>query len=80
MAVPDCPALHNWDEDTLIKSYFREGYTYSQICSFLELRHGIILTLDQLRGRLKKLDLSRRGEEVRRNTFTCCFGSNFGKV
>ena len=59
MAVPDCTALHDWDKETLIKNYFKEGYTYSQICSFLKLRHGIVLTLDRLRVRLKKLNLKQ---------------------
>ena len=61
MAVLDCPALHNWNEDTLIKSYFKEGYAHIHryACSFLELRHGIIFTVDQLRARLKKLNLKR---------------------
>lgn len=60
--LPDSPPLYSWDEDTLIKSYFKEGYTYSEICSFLELRHGIVLTIDQLRGQLKKLNLKRRDD------------------
>ena len=61
--LPDSPALHSCrDKETLIKSYFKEGYTYSEICSFLELRHRILLTIDQLRGRLKKLNLKRRDE------------------
>ena len=64
MEVPDCPVLHDWDEETLIRSYFKEGYTYSQICAFLKLRHGIVLTQDQLQVRLKKLNLKRCGEEV----------------
>lgn len=62
--LPDSLALHSWDEETLIKSYFKEGYTYFEICSFLELRHRIVLTIDQLRGRLKKLNLKRRGDEI----------------
>ena len=63
--LPDSPALHSCrDKETLIKSYFKEGYTYSEICSFLELRHGTLLTIDQLRGRLKKLNLKRRGDEI----------------
>ena len=62
--LPDSPSLHSWDEETLIKSYFKEGYTYSEICSFLKLRHGIVLTIDQLRGRLKKFNLKRQGDEI----------------
>ena len=64
MAVPDCPALHGWDKDTLVKSYFKEGYTHSQIRSFLEFRHGIVVTVDQLRAQLKQLNSKLQGELV----------------
>ena len=58
MAVPDCPALHSsLDEDALIKRYFDNGYTYKDIRAFLEAKHGIVLSEDQLRGRLKRLGL-----------------------
>ena len=62
MAVPDCPALHSsLDEDALI---FDNGYTYKDIRAFLEAKHGIVLSEDQLRGRLKRLGLKRRGSDV----------------
>ena len=65
MAVPDCPALHSsLDEDALIKRYFDNGYTYKDIRAFLEAKHGIVLSEDQLRGRLKRLGLKRRGSDV----------------
>lgn len=64
MAVPDCPALHSsMDEESLIKRYFENGYTYKDIRAFLEAKHGIQLSEDQLRGRLKRLGLKRRGSE-----------------
>ena len=59
MAVPDCQVLHSsLDEESLIKRYFENGYTYKDIRAFLEAKHGIILSEDQLQGRLK-----RRGSE-----------------
>ena len=62
MAVPDCPALHfSIDEESLIKRYFENGYTYKDIRAFLEAKHGIQLSEDQLRGRLKRIGLKRRG-------------------
>ena len=67
MAVADCAALHRGsalNEDELIQFYFKKGYTYQNIRSFLATKHGIELTDDQLRWRLKKLALKRRGEEV----------------
>ena len=64
MAVPDCPALHSsLDEGSLIMRYFENGYTYKDIRAFLEAKHRIILSEDQLRGRLKRLGLKRRGSE-----------------
>ena len=64
MAVPDCPALHSSvDEESLIKQYFDRGYTYKDIRAFLEAKHGIVLSEDQLRGLLKRLGLKRRGSE-----------------
>jgi len=57
MAVADCAALHSrsLNEDELIKFYFEKGYTYNNIRSFLETKHNIPLTEDQLRWKLKKL-------------------------
>ena len=41
MAVPDCLALHSsMDEESLIKRYFENGYTYKDIRAFLETKHG----------------------------------------
>ena len=64
MAVPDCPALYSsLDEESLIRQYFVNGYTYKDIRAFLEIKHGIILSEDQLQARLKRLGLKRRGDE-----------------
>ena len=56
----NCPALNSAEEQELIASYFDDGYTYAEICTFLNLRHGIVLMMDQLRYRLKKMGLGRR--------------------
>ena len=47
MAVSDCPALHYSVDEELL----------------MEIKHGIVLSEDQLRGRLKRLGLKRRGSE-----------------
>ena len=61
----DCPALHqSFDENTLVIKYFQEGYTYPVILTFLQRAHGLEMTLDQLRGVLRKLGLKRRGDDV----------------
>ena len=36
---------------------------YKDIRAFLEAKHEIVLSEDQLRGRLKRLGLKRRGSE-----------------
>ena len=57
MAVPDCPALHDHSsvgEESLIKI---------TCTKFPEAKHGIVLSEDQLSGRLKRLGLKRRGSE-----------------
>ena len=54
------PALHTVGEEDLILRYSKDDYTYEDICKFLHLRHGINLTMDQLRKRLKRMGLQRR--------------------
>ena len=64
MAMPNCPALHSdLRKEQLITLYFEDGYTYHQI-SFLCIRHGIVLTVDQIKYRSAKLGLQRRGSRV----------------
>lgn len=60
--MPDSPALHSdLREEQLITLYFEDGYTYHQISSFLSIRHGINRTVEQIKYRLAKLGLRRRG-------------------
>ena len=65
MAVANCPALCNQicDEDELLRKYFDRGYTYKDIRDFMEARHGVHLTEDQLRRKLTRLGLRRRGND-----------------
>ena len=49
---------------TLVIKYFQEGYTYPVILTFLQRAHGLEMTLDRLRGVLRKLGLKRRGDDV----------------
>ena len=64
MAIPDCPALHfSVDEESLIQQYFEKGYMYKDIRAFIEIKHAILLSEDQLRRRLKHPGLKRRGNE-----------------
>ena len=51
-------------EEAVIRQYFEDGYKYDDIRKFLKLQHGISLTLDQLRRRLKVMGLKRRGVEL----------------
>ena len=56
MAVAlDRPAV-----DAMISRYFKQDYKYREICAFMELVHGVRLSLDQLKRRLKKMGLNRR--------------------
>lgn len=64
MAAFECPVLHSsWDEEAAIAKYFKDGYTYAEICMFLRLRHNCNVTIDQLRYKLKKMGLGRRCSE-----------------
>ena len=65
MAVADCPAFHqSLNECELLRSYFNKGYTYKDIKDFMETKHGIFLSEDQLRRKLKALGLKRRRDSV----------------
>jgi len=49
MAVANYLALHQpQGEDELLQSYFERGYTYKDIRSLMEIKHGISLSEDQL--------------------------------
>ena len=61
MAMPDSPALHSDLCEEQLITFFEDGYTYHQISSFLNIRHGINRTTEQIKYRLAKLRLRRRG-------------------
>jgi len=47
--LTDYPALHqSQSKDELLQSYFARGYTYKDIRSLMETKHGISLSEDQL--------------------------------
>jgi len=65
MAVANCPAFHQYlNEYELLRSYFDKGYTYKDIRDFMETKHGISHSEDQLRRKLKILGLKQRGDSV----------------
>ena len=50
----------NGDRDALIEDYFGLGFSYSEVLSFLQVYHGIRLSLRHLKRILKKRGLRRR--------------------
>eukprot|EP00118_Oscarella_pearsei_P013946 m.115906 g.115906 ORF g.115906 m.115906 type:complete len:109 (+) comp37571_c0_seq12:124-450(+) len=50
--------------EQLIEKYFHGGLTYEEMCLFLDRRHGIRLTIHQLKRRLKFLGLRWRNATV----------------
>lgn len=48
-------------KSSFIAEYFKQGFKYKEIIGFLLMRHGILLSLRQLKNILKKLNLKRRG-------------------
>ena len=48
----------------VIQDLFYDGLTYQEICVFLHWRHGVLLTVNQLKTRLKFLGLKRRNVAV----------------
>jgi hypothetical protein len=57
----DASSLKHLSEEEALKLYFAKGYSNAQLCSVLKHAHGITLTLDQVKKRLVKLGLRRRG-------------------
>lgn len=51
------------DRDALVESYFHLGITYREILAFLILRHGIRLSMRQLKRILRKRGLTRRKQQ-----------------
>ena len=50
------------DREELIIFYFSLGHSYKRILNFLSL-HGVSLSMRQLKRKLKKLHLGRRGTQ-----------------
>jgi len=49
--------------EAAIAKYFKDGYTYEEMCMFLHLWHKCDMTTNQLRYKLKKMGLGRRRSE-----------------
>ena len=56
------PAIksNNLGRDALIKVYFRQGYVYKDIVSFLNILHGIQIGYEYLRHVIRRLGLRRK--------------------
>ena len=52
--------LPNAERDAWIKYYFRQGHTRLDICGFLLLVHGTVVSLNQVTRILRRLGLRRR--------------------
>ena len=48
----------------LMEIYFHDGLTYAEICLFLHRRHGVRVTVHQLKRRLRFMGLRRRSASV----------------
>lgn len=57
---PITAILSNEERDTLITNYYRQGYTWKEICGFLLFSHHTVVSLHQLKRILKRLGLRRR--------------------
>ena len=56
------PALNkqgDFDREDLIRSYFLQGYTNSEIVGFLALQHGVILSVRTVKRILQRMGLKR---------------------
>jgi hypothetical protein len=76
------------NKDSLITSYFGQGYSNREIISFLAIQHSIYISLSTLKRTLSRLGLLRRhprGTEDREEIIgiiseeLCSSGSTLGK-
>ena len=49
----------DFDRENLIRSYFSQGYTNSEIVGFLALQHGVILSVRTVKRILLRMGLKR---------------------
>ena len=52
------------NQQELIKSYFLYGFDYQTICMFLEMFHGIRISLPTLKRRLADHRLNKMGSDI----------------
>ena len=58
--------------DSLITAYFHAGHKYKTIQQFLRVVHGFLLSMRQLKRRLKRLGLRRRGPRTAEHFRNVC--------
>ena len=49
----------DFDRENLIRSYFSQGYTNSEIVGFLALQHGVIVSVRTVKRILQRMGLKR---------------------
>ena len=90
---PYLPCINNSNDrcnrDSLVISYFGQGYSNLEIMSFLAIQHKVYLSLSTLKRTLSRLGLRRRHpkstedrEEIKRlisEELLCSSGSALGK-
>ena len=70
----------NRDRDALIEDYFGLGFSYSEVLSFLQVYHGIRLSLRHLKRILKKRGLRRRNIQSNVEQSSMQYSMNYSGV
>ncbi len=58
--VMDCDGSSDGSTDDVIREYFFKGFTYNEICLFLERNHACNISLSTFKRKIKQLGLYRR--------------------
>ena len=69
---PWSPSLHQGTTDDLITYYFNAGHQYIKIVYFLCIVHGLVISMRQLKRKLKRLSLRRRAPKTAANFRHVC--------
>jgi hypothetical protein len=69
---PWSPSLHQGTTDDLITYYFNAGHQYIKIVYFLCIVHGLVISMRQLKRKLKRLGLRRRAPKTAANFRHVC--------
>ena len=57
--MPTLNKQGDFDREDLIRSYFLQGYTNSEIVGFLAFQHGVILSVRTVKRILQRMGLKR---------------------